>query len=149
MDDLISKGIITEEVFAQIGTSNYKPVNFAYTTFLSQEEFNKKVSESDIVVSHGASGSIMKALKLGKKIIAVTRLKRYGEHIDDHQIQINEAFGKNQYVYPVLDLEDFEEAYIKVSTNQVKFKKWHNEDKMAILNLINDFIKENWYEFKF
>jgi UDP-N-acetylglucosamine transferase subunit ALG13 len=40
----------------------------------------------------------MKALNAGKKVIAVTRLEKYGEHINDHQIQNNEAFALNKYV---------------------------------------------------
>ena len=33
------------------------------------------ISKSDLVISHGASGSIMKALNANKKVIAVTRLE--------------------------------------------------------------------------
>ena len=74
LDELYENGVLTEPMFAQIGTSTYKPKHFDYTDFVSQEEFQKKIEEADIVVSHGASGSIMKALNAGKKVIAVTRL---------------------------------------------------------------------------
>ena len=85
-------------MFAQTGTSTYDPKHYEYKNFISQEEFLEKIKEADIVVSHGASGSIMKALNAGKKVIAVTRLEKYGEHINDHQIQNNVAFGSNGYV---------------------------------------------------
>ena len=87
LDELYEKGVLTDSMFAQIGTSTYKPKHYEYKDFISQEEFLEKVKEADIVVSHGASGSIMKALNAGKKVIAVTRLAKYGEHINDHQIQ--------------------------------------------------------------
>ena len=54
-------------MFAQTGTSIYKPKYYQYKDFISQEEFLENIEAADIVVSHGASGSIMKALKAGKK----------------------------------------------------------------------------------
>ena len=103
-----------------------------------------KIKESTYVISHGASGSIMKALNAGKKVIAVTRLEKYGEHINDHQIQNNEAFGSNGYVLPVFEMNELKDAIIKIQTEKDKLKKWENKDPMAIVNLIDKFIQENW-----
>ena len=86
IDQLCEKGIIKDKVFAQTGTSKYKPKNYEYGDFISPDVVEEKINEADIVVTHGASGSIMKALYAGKKVIAVTRLEKYGEHINDHQI---------------------------------------------------------------
>lgn len=99
LDTLYEEGVLTDSMFAQIGTSTYEPKHFEYRDFISPEEFIEHVNEADIVVSHGASGSIMKALNAGKKVIAVTRLEKYGEHINDHQVQNNEAFASNGYQY--------------------------------------------------
>ena len=104
LDMLHEDNIIKDSMFAQVGTSIYKPKHYKYRDFISQEEFVKKIDEADIVITHGASGSIMKALKAGKKVIVVTRLEKYGEHINDHQIQNNEAFSSNKYVL-MADLE--------------------------------------------
>ncbi len=81
LDALCEDGTLTEPMFAQIGTSAYQPKHYAYRDFITPEEFIEKIREADIVVSHGASGSIMKALNAGKKVIAVTRLEKYNEHI--------------------------------------------------------------------
>ena len=89
LDELYEDGTLNDEMFAQIGTSSYYPRHFEYKNFLSPEEFTNKISQADIVVSHGASGSIMQALNAGKKVIAVTRLEKYKEHINDHQLQNN------------------------------------------------------------
>lgn len=77
LDELYEKGVLTDPMFAQIGTSTYKPKNYEYKDFISPDEFNENISKADIVVSHGASGSIMKALNAGKKVITVTRLEKY------------------------------------------------------------------------
>lgn len=145
LDELYENGILTEPMFAQIGTSTYKPKHFEYTDFVSQEEFQKKIEEADIVVSHGASGSIMKALNAGKKVIAVTRLEKYGEHINDHQIQNNEAFASNHYVVAVYEMDELAAAFQSIKDGSAELVPWENKDPMAIVNRIDDFIQQNWY----
>ena len=62
LDRMYEDGTLTEKMFAQIGTSTYKPKHYQYKDFISSDEFITKVEVAEIVVSHGASGSIMKAL---------------------------------------------------------------------------------------
>lgn len=145
LDELYEDKVLTEEMFAQIGTSTYKPKHYKYKDFISPEEFDEYVKQADIVVSHGASGSIMKALNADKKVIAVTRLEKYGEHINDHQIQNNEAFRDNHYVIMAdLELTDLGECFKKIKSKNNGLVKWKNKDPMAIVNMIDQFIEENW-----
>lgn len=145
IDELYEEGVLTDSMFAQIGTSTYKPKHYEYKDFISPEEFTEKIKDADIVVSHGASGSIMKALNAEKKVIAVTRLEKYGEHINDHQIQNNEAFGSNKYVLMAdLELGDLGECFQKIYSGTDGLVKWENKDPMAIVNMIDRFIQENW-----
>ena len=145
LDDLYDAGILSEEMFAQTGTAAYKPRNYQYQAFISPEEFDKKINEADIVVSHGASGSIMKALNAGKKVIAVTRLKKYGEHINDHQIQNNVNFAANNYVLMAdLELNNLGDCFNKIYRHEDGLSVWENKDPLAIIKLIDDFIRENF-----
>lgn len=145
LDELYEEGVLTESMFAQIGTSTYHPKHYEYKDFISQEEFIEAVDKADIVVSHGASGSIMKALNDGKKVIAVTRLEKYGEHINDHQIQNNVAFSSNGYVLMAdLELTDLGDCFQKIYNGTDGLKKWENQDPMAVMNMIDKFIQENW-----
>lgn len=145
IDELYEEGVLTDSMFAQIGTSTYKPKHYEYKDFISPEEFAVKIKGADIVVSHGASGSIMKALNAGKKVITVTRLEKYGEHINDHQIQNNEAFSSNKYVLMAdLELTDLGECFKKIYSGTDGLVKWENKDPMAIVNMIDRFIQENW-----
>ncbi|MDO5126035.1 MAG: PssE/Cps14G family polysaccharide biosynthesis glycosyltransferase [Ruminococcus sp.] len=145
LDELYENGTLKEKMFAQVGTSKYKPKHFEYRNFISPEEFAEKINEADIVVSHGASGSIMKALNAGKKVIAVTRLEKYGEHINDHQIQNNEAFGSNHYVLVAdNELGNLGECFKKIYAKKDNLKKWENTDPLKIVNMIDDFINRSW-----
>lgn len=145
LDELYEDGILTEPMFAQTGTSTYKPKHYEYKDFITQEEFLQKIKDADIVVSHGASGSIMKALNAGKKVIAVTRLEKYKEHINDHQIQNNEAFSTNHYVLMAdLELTDLGECFKKIYEGTDGLRPWENKDPLAIVKMIDRFIEENW-----
>lgn len=140
LDRLVENGSITDPIFAQIGSSTYIPRNFEYTDYLDQEGFHKYINESSIVITHGASGSIMNALYEKKKIIAVTRLEKYGEHINDHQIQNNVAFGEKKLVLPVFEIEDLGSALQKIISGEDDLVEWENENPNSIIDLIENFI---------
>ncbi len=111
VDELISEGIITDKVFAQIGDSDYEPQNYEYKRFLNREEFAKKQEECDVVITHGGTGAIIGAVRKGKKVIAVPRLAKYGEHVDDHQLQLIHQFDDMNIIEPCYDLEKLDIAY--------------------------------------
>ena len=65
VDLAIEKGEISDEVFAQVGSSTYQVKNYKTVDFLNHEEFNKKLNECDVVLTHGGTGVIVNAIKLG------------------------------------------------------------------------------------
>ena len=69
IDELIDQGIITEEVFAQIGSSGYIPQNFKYTRFMDREEFAEFIQNASLVITHGGTGVIIGAVKKGKRLL--------------------------------------------------------------------------------
>ncbi len=145
LDELYEQGVLQGEMFAQTGTSTYTPKHYQWQNFISQEEFMAHIKWADIVVSHGASGSIMKALNEKKKVIAVTRLEKYNEHINDHQIQNNEAFSSNGYVLMAdLELTDLDECFKKMFEGKDGLIPWENKDPQAIVKMIDKFIEENF-----
>lgn len=145
LDDLCEKGLINEPIFAQIGTSQYQPKHFEWVDFLSTTDFDERIAQADIVISHGASGSIMNALKKNKKVIVVTRLAKYNEHIDDHQIQNNQAFSINHYVLMAdLELGDLSDCIREIRSGNPPLRPWENKDPYSIHRLIEAFIEEHW-----
>lgn len=93
VDELCEKGIVdAENVFAQIGYSDYLPEKYSYKKFLNRDEFSKEMGEADIVITHGGTGAIIGVVKKEKKVIAVPRRAKYGEHVDDHQLQLIKQF---------------------------------------------------------
>jgi UDP-N-acetylglucosamine transferase subunit ALG13 len=43
---------------------------------------------ADAVVCHAGVGTIMTVLESGRRPVVIPRLRRYGEHVDDHQQQL-------------------------------------------------------------
>lgn len=143
LDRLVEIGAIRESIFAQIGASTYKPKHFEYEHFLDSNSFAKKINSANIVISHGASGSIMTALNAGKKVITVARLAKYGEHINDHQVAINETLASENLVLNVTNMANLGQAIQLLQSDSVKLKTWSNENPNAILDAIDEYIQEN------
>jgi UDP-N-acetylglucosamine transferase subunit ALG13 len=61
--------------------------------FASYDEMNELMREADAVICHAGVGTIVTALSLGVTPVVVPRLRRFNEHIDDHQLQITGAFA--------------------------------------------------------
>lgn len=82
-------------ILAQTGTSAYVPTSMKSEAFISQDAMTEWVNSCDLVLTHGGTGSIVSALKKSKHVVAVARLSRYGEHVDDHQTEIIEEFDND------------------------------------------------------
>lgn len=143
LDRLVATGDITDEIFAQIGSSTYEPKNFPFKHFMEPVDFKAAEGKADIVISHGASGSIMGALNAGKKVIAVARLAKYGEHINNHQVAINETLANEGLVVNVTDMNNLGDAIRALQTGKIQLKPWKNENPNAIMDTIDKFIREN------
>ena len=69
IDQLLVDGKITEPVFAQIGNSDYAPQNFQYASFLDKREFEEKIEECDVLITHSGVATIIAGLKNEKKVM--------------------------------------------------------------------------------
>ncbi len=108
VDGLKERGGVKGEVFIQTGYSSYTPRFCDYSDFIGFNEMIERMKRADIVITHGGTGSIMLVLYSGKIPVVVPRQKRYGEHIDDHQVRFCEKMegkGKLLAVYETGDLE--------------------------------------------
>jgi len=131
---------ISEEIFAQIGYSDYIPQNYEYKTFIDRDEFKNLMEKSTLVIAHGGTGAIITAVKQGKKVIAVPRLVEFGEHVDNHQIQLIDEFKELNLIEPVYNIEDLKKAIDSVKDK--KYNKYISNTHM-IIESIEDFIEKN------
>lgn len=106
VDHLYEEGTLTVPAFAQIGSSDYRPEHYEYKDFLDRDEFAAEIDRADLVITHGGTGVIIGAVKKGKRVVAVPRLAKFGEHVDDHQIQLVEQFEGMGIITACYDVED-------------------------------------------
>ncbi len=137
VDKLIEKGLITCNVFAQIGHSDYTPRNFQYERFLEREKFIQMEENAEVVITHGGTGAIIGAVKKGKKVLAVPRLARYGEHVDDHQLQLLSEFEKMNIIGVCYDLEHLHKCLNDILTKKLDNYKSNTD---VIINNIQTYL---------
>lgn len=92
VDLAVSEKLLDENVFAQIGKSNYKPENMEYAEVLDSDSFNSRIRQADFLISHAGIGSITTALSMNKPLLVMPRLKKFGEHVNDHQLDTARKF---------------------------------------------------------
>ncbi|SDJ24412.1 UDP-N-acetylglucosamine transferase subunit ALG13 [Lachnospiraceae bacterium G41] len=138
VDKLAEEGE-TDEIFAQIGYSDYLPKNYKYKSFLNREEFSDNLNRADIIITHGGTGAIMEAVKKRKKIIAVPRLAKYGEHVDNHQLQLINQFKELDLIYVCNDCDKLDEALETVKTKSFKS---YQSNTARIIESIEEYIGE-------
>lgn len=130
LDELVEQGIIKDKMFAQIGYSDYVPKNYEYKQFLDRDEFAAKTAECDTFITHGGTGAIIGAVKQGKKVVAVPRLAKYGEHVDDHQVQLLTQFDELNLITACYDSEDLGKALQELPQKQ--FKEYQSNTKTIL-----------------
>lgn len=137
LDEMIQHYDIKEEVIVQMGNSNYQSNNFKIIPFLPEEEFKKYIADASVVISHAGSGALFNAIKNHKKLIAVARLKKYHEMVDDHQTELTRKLSEEGYIingtYSLVD------AWAKLEG----FVPRNNDFKCAITNRLSEMI--NYY----
>jgi UDP-N-acetylglucosamine transferase subunit ALG13 len=99
-----------EEFVVQRGPSLASAGNARVVDFLSFGELADYIRRSRVVVSHAGVGSIMVALSEGRRPIVVPRLARFGEAVDDHQVQVAEMLAERDRVRLVMEPESLGDA---------------------------------------
>ena len=130
IDNCIESRDITEKVFAQIGNSTYQPKNYEYSTFLCKEHFEERVKECNLLITHSGVATIITGLKFDKPVIVVPRLAKYGEHVDDHQLQIADSFQELNFVIKCQDIPKLSEAITEARSH--KFDRYISQREKMI-----------------
>jgi len=140
IDECIDNRIIKDKVVVQAGYTKYDSKNMEIFDLLDKDDFDKYISECDLLICHGGVGSILTGLKNNKKVIACPRLFKYNEHINDHQEQIVDKFSKLGYILAYNEGDNLDEIIIK--SKKFKPKKYiSNTDN--VIKLISEFIDKN------
>lgn len=75
-----------QDVFAQIGETDWQPAHIAWSNFLQPPEFARRFAEAEVVVAHAGMGTILSALQWEKPILVMPRRATLGEQRNEHQL---------------------------------------------------------------
>lgn len=107
IDKLKENGMITEEVIMQTGFSTYQPKYCEWEKLYPFSKMKEFVEKARIVITHGGPSSFIMPLQIGKIPVVVPRQKRYGEHINDHQIDFCREVARRQG--NIMEVEEMEQ----------------------------------------
>ena len=136
----IDKGNIKDRVVVQAGSTQFESKDMEIFDLIDRDKFSELIQECDLLITHGGVGSIITGLKNNKKVIAAPRLEKYGEHTNDHQLQIIEKFSNTGLILPLYDFDKLEELLKEI--NKFKPKKYKSNTNNMI-KLIEEYIDNN------
>lgn len=115
---------IDEKVIIQYGSTTLPnrefKENFEFHKFLTHDDFNKYMNDARLIITHAGVGTIIEGLKKEKMMIVAARMKKYNEHVNDHQFQILDTFSKEGYIIKLDDFSKLSEL-IKLDFKPKKF----------------------------
>ncbi len=132
IERLVSTGTIQEEVIVQAGYTKYQSEHLKVFDLIPMDQFHDLLGSCSLLITHGGVGTITQALRSGKKVIAVPRLEKYGEHVNDHQLQIIENFAESGFIIPAYQVDQLESALEQIPDFEPK-QYSSNTDKMLDL----------------
>lgn len=116
VDELVGRGVIANTVVAQIGDGIYEPRHMAFDRFLSKSQYDLRVEEASALIGHAGAGTIAMALQRRKPLLAVPRMKRYRESVNDHQIVTGKKFEQLGHILLATDVHEISSRLARLET---------------------------------
>jgi UDP-N-acetylglucosamine transferase subunit ALG13 len=120
------------DVLAQVGESSHRTAHMRTVAYLSPAEFEAALQQANAVVAHAGTGTILKALYLGKPLLVVPRLAELGETRNDHQVGTALHFAEQGLLQMANTRQGFSDCMHGIS----KFKPRHRVGGVASAQLL-------------
>ena len=140
LDELVEKKVIDEKIVVQAGYTKYESKNMRNIWVNTTRRIERYQEQADLIITHGGVGSIISSIKKGKKVIAVPRLHKYNEHVNDHQTQIIENFSIKNYIIGINEVEELEQAILKAKDFVPEKYEIKNHEENKVIKIIENFI---------
>jgi len=119
IDEIAPK--IKEKIIIQKGFTRYVPKNAEFFTFAPNlEPYFRKAR---IVISHSATSLLEFVLFNKKPLITVPRQEKFGEHINDHQVEFAEFLEAKTGIKAIVNINELDENLLSNYKKIAKIKK--------------------------
>lgn len=136
-----------EKVVMQTGYSTYEPKHCEWSKLYPYQKMVEMVNEARVVITHGGPSSFIMPLQIGKTPIVVPRMKKYDEHVNDHQLlfchQVADRVGNIILVDDVDQISNTISTYDKIVKNMKSSLNSNNEQFNRRLSEIVDDLMKN------
>jgi UDP-N-acetylglucosamine transferase subunit ALG13 len=139
LDVAVGKDLVDEELFAQVGKTEFKPQHIRYVDVLERETYIRQFKSANAIISHAGMGTIAMADKYEMPLLVLPRLARYGEHVNDHQVQSAKAFANQGYFLLAKNTDDLIDK-IKELNKFIPKKRVTQTD--AVIQLVSRFLSQ-------
>jgi UDP-N-acetylglucosamine transferase subunit ALG13 len=109
---------LPQPVIVQFGSTSFDCPSCAGVAFLQMEEFERRVSEAKLLILHAGAGSVLHAIRAGKRPIVMPRRGSMGEHVDDHQLDFAHALERIGKVFVAHDSASLAQTATKALERQ-------------------------------
>jgi UDP-N-acetylglucosamine transferase subunit ALG13 len=90
-----------EELVVQYGPGEPPPHAASAVPWMTFAEIVEHMERAEHVVSHAGAGTILCAARAGQTPIVFPRLERFGETVDDHQVELARRMAEDGHVVVV------------------------------------------------
>lgn len=136
LNKLVDEGLYKpEEIVMQATVYPVEP-KFKHYTVIPQDEFMRMIDEAELVMTHSGENTIIATMERHRPFLIVPRFKEYGEHVDDHQLEIAEVMEEQFGVIVCKDFSHLKEDIERAKTNQ--YKPWvsHTQELIDYIKFI-------------
>lgn len=99
-----------ERVVIQTGMGKTLPKHCEHFDFMTRDKVLALQGEARLIICHAGIGSVIDALRLEKPIIVVPRLSKFGEHNNDHQLELAGAVEQRGWGKVILEIDSLADA---------------------------------------
>ena len=134
---------IPNEILIQRGYSRYLPRNTKHFEFVSIDKAIEYIQRSQLVISHAGIGTIILCKEYGVPIIILPRRRKYGEHMNDHQLEIAKALEnkENENIYILYEEDRLKDSILEILQAKRKKSAEKNVGKANLVRAIKEFVK--------
>ncbi len=137
--ELKARGGLLEDVIIQTGVGAPQPQGVTAVETLPFDKIQELLTDADIVVCHGGTGSLITALRKGCRVIAFPRLPEKGEHYDNHQAEITSAFAARGLIEVANDADELAQALQRIKSRPPVLA---TTDPSELMNYLDDVLDE-------
>ncbi len=134
--------LISTETVMQKGYSKYLPQNTQYFSFVAMDRAIEYIQKSELVVSHAGIGTIILCREYGIPLLILPRRKGYGEHMNDHQMEIAKALEErgDEDIHIIYQEEQLGETISKILKKGRGSISAENTGRTNLIKTIREFI---------